>query len=83
LQFAPHTWNDGIGFAANVQVLACTNPSWCEYPIEPPGWSLQTRDFLLEEPLTATDGTVTPPTEPGLGIDIDWDLVQELADRTA
>jgi len=82
LQFAPHTWNDGIGFAANVHLLACTNPSWCEYPIEPPGWSIQTRDFLLAEPLTAEDGAVAPPTDPGLGIDLDWDLVDELATAT-
>ena len=82
LEFAPHTWNDGIGFAANVQLLACTNPSWCEYPIEPPGWSLDTRDFLLEEQLTAEDGHVQPPTDPGLGIDLDWELVEELAAET-
>jgi L-alanine-DL-glutamate epimerase-like enolase superfamily enzyme len=83
LEFAPHTWNDGIGFAANVQLLACTNPSWCEYPIEPPGWSIETRDFLLEEPLTAEDGAVAPPTDPGLGVDLDWDLVHELAEESA
>jgi L-alanine-DL-glutamate epimerase-like enolase superfamily enzyme len=79
LQFAPHTWNDGIGFAANLQVLACTNPSWCEYPIEPPGWSVATRDFMLADPLTADNGAVRPPTDPGLGIELDWDLVDELA----
>ena len=79
LQFAPHTWNDGIGFAANLQVLACTNPSWYEYPIEPPGWSVTTRDFLLADPLTADNGAVRPPTDPGLGINLDWDLVDELA----
>lgn len=79
LQFAPHTWNDGIGFAANLQVLACTNPSWCEFPVEPPGWSVATRDFLLADPLTADNGAVRPPTDPGLGIDLDWDLVDELA----
>ena len=82
LQFAPHTWNDGIGFAANVQMLACTNPSWCEYPIEPPGWSIETRDFLLKEPLTAEDGYIHPPTGPGLGISLDWDLVSELDQQT-
>ena len=79
LQFAPHTWNDGIGFAANLQVLACTNPSWCEFPVEPPGWSVATRDFLLADPLTADNGAVRPPTDPGLGINLDWDLVDELA----
>jgi len=83
LQFAPHTWNDGIGFAANLQLLACTNPSWCEYPLEPPGWSIETRDFLLDEPILARDGQVEPPTGPGLGIELDWDLVDELAVKTA
>ena len=79
LQFAPHTWNDGVGFAANLQLLACTNPTWCEYPIEPPGWTPETRDFLLDEPVTAEDGAVQPPTDPGLGVAIDWDRVHELA----
>ena len=82
LDFAPHTWNDGIGFVANLQLLACTDPSWCEFPLEPPGWSLETRDFMLEEPITAEDGYVQPPTDPGLGIDLDWDRIHEL-DRTS
>jgi L-alanine-DL-glutamate epimerase-like enolase superfamily enzyme len=78
LQFAPHTWNDGVGFAANLQLLACTNPTWCEFPLDPPGWSLEVRDFLLEEPITAENGYVKPPEKPGLGIDIDWETVHEL-----
>lgn len=77
LQFAPHTWNDGLGFAANVHMLACTSARWCEYPIEPPGWTPENRDFLLEEPLVAEDGAVTPPSGPGLGVDIDWNSVEE------
>lgn len=77
LQFAPHTWNDGVGFAANVHMLACTSARWCEYPIEPPGWVPESRDFLLEEPIVAEDGEVTPPTEPGLGVEIDWDSVEK------
>jgi len=79
LQFAPHTWNDGLGFAANLQLLACTGPSWCEFPLEPPGWSLATRDFLLAEPITAEDGSVTPPDGPGLGVDLDWETIEELS----
>jgi len=79
LQFAPHTWNDGLGFAANLQLLACTDPNWCEFPLDPPGWSLETRDFLLDEPIAAEDGHVTPPDGPGLGVDLDWDTVEELS----
>jgi L-alanine-DL-glutamate epimerase-like enolase superfamily enzyme len=83
LGFAPHTWNDGVGFAANLQLLACTNPTWCEYPLEPPGWTPAVRDFLLAEPIRAEDGAVHPPEGPGLGVDIDWDVVHELDQQTA
>ncbi|WP_433632932.1 mandelate racemase/muconate lactonizing enzyme family protein [Halomicrococcus sp. NG-SE-24] len=78
LEFAPHTWNDGLGFAANLHMLACTNPSWCEYPIEPPGWTPESRDFLLEEPIVAENGAVKPPSGPGLGVELDWDLIHDL-----
>jgi len=80
LTFAPHTWNDGLGFAANLQLLAATDARWCEYPLEPPGWTPAVRDFLLAEPITAEDGSVTPPDGPGLGVDLDWDRVHELAE---
>lgn len=78
LEFAPHTWNDGLGFAANLHLLACTNATWCEYPIEPPGWTPESRDFLLADPIVAEDGAVEPPSGPGLGVELDWDLVHEL-----
>ncbi|MDG5776790.1 mandelate racemase/muconate lactonizing enzyme family protein [Haloarculaceae archaeon H-GB2-1] len=78
LQFAPHTWNDGLGFAANLHVLAATPARWCEYPIEPPGWTPEGRDFLLSEPIRAANGAVAPPDGPGLGVDLDWDLINDL-----
>lgn len=78
LVFAPHTWNDGLGFAANLQLLAGTGARWCEYPLEPPGWTPDSRDFLLDESITADNGTVTPPSGAGLGVDLDWDLIHEL-----
>ncbi|PSP84856.1 isomerase [Halobacteriales archaeon QS_1_68_17] len=78
LEFAPHTWNDGLGFAANLQVLAATPARWCEYPLEPPGWVPEARDFLLEDPIRADDGSVKPPDGPGLGVELDWELVREM-----
>jgi L-alanine-DL-glutamate epimerase-like enolase superfamily enzyme len=83
LEFAPHTWNDGLGFAANLHLLACTDPSWCEYPLEPPGWTPEARDFLLSEPIIAENGAVSPPTSPGLGVELDWDLITSLDESGA
>lgn len=77
VEFAPHTWTNGVGFLVNLQVMACTHARWCEYPLEPPAWVPESRDFMLKEPIKAEDGIVVPPTKPGLGIEIDWDEVQE------
>jgi L-alanine-DL-glutamate epimerase-like enolase superfamily enzyme len=78
LEFAPHTWNDGLGFVANLHLLAATGARWCEYPLDPPGWTPESRDFLLEEPMVAEDGAVAPPDGPGLGVDLDWESIEEL-----
>lgn len=40
LQLNPHTWTNGIGFAANLQLMgAIPNCTHCEFPYEPPGWA--------------------------------------------
>lgn len=75
LTFAPHTWTNGVGLAANLHVMAAVETDWCEFPLEPP-WTPGIRDFLLESPIEAEDGQVTPPPGPGLGIEIDWDQVE-------
>jgi L-alanine-DL-glutamate epimerase-like enolase superfamily enzyme len=77
LGFAPHTWSNGIGLVANLHLLAATHAEWCEYPIEPPGFVPAARDFMLAEPIVPEDGTITPPDGPGLGLDIDWDAVED------
>lgn len=77
LGFAPHTWSNGIGLAANLHLMAVTETRWCEYPLEPPAWEAEARDFLIEDPIQPEDGTLTPPEKPGLGIEIDWDAVSE------
>jgi len=77
LEFAPHTWSNGVGLLANVHLLAATDAAWCEFPHEPPGFLPAERDFVLETPVRTDDGYVTPPDEPGLGLDIDWDAVED------
>lgn len=75
LEFAPHTWSNGLGLAANLHLMALADVRWCEYPLEPP-FDAAARDFLLAEPLTPEDGRLRPPDGPGLGVEIDWDAVR-------
>jgi L-alanine-DL-glutamate epimerase-like enolase superfamily enzyme len=70
LKYVPHTWTNGIGFVANLHVMAANDSPWCEFPMEPP-WTPEVRDFLLEDPIHHEDGVVRPPEGPGLGVDID------------
>lgn len=78
LHFAPHTWSNGFSMVVNLHVHASgamDHP--LEYPIEPPGWTPKYRDALLAEPVLAdSNGTVAIPEKPGLGIEIDEDLLR-------
>ena len=77
LHFAPHTWSNGFSMVVNLHVHAAgamDHP--LEYPIEPPGWTPRCRDALLAEPvLVDSRGTVAIPDKPGLGIEIDENLL--------
>lgn len=77
VEYAPHTWTNGIGLAANLQCMgAAPNASWCEFPFEPGSWIPEARDAMLTEPLQIdADGTIAVPQGPGLGVDIDWERV--------
>lgn len=77
LEFAPHTWSNGIGLAANLHLMAVTDTRWCEYPLEPPAWDASARDFLIEDPIHPENGTLSPPEKPGLGVEIDWDAISD------
>ena len=73
LAFSPHTWTNGIGFAVNLQLFAASGfaeEKELEYPLSPPGWTVEARDGLLEEPFNHDRGTLAVPTTPGLGFTI-------------
>ncbi|GIV06852.1 MAG: isomerase [Fimbriimonadales bacterium] len=78
---APHTWTNGLGLAANLQLMgACPNCEWAEFPYEPPGWNLHARDFFLTEPIHPdAEGYLTVPSKPGLGVEINEETVQKYA----
>jgi L-alanine-DL-glutamate epimerase-like enolase superfamily enzyme len=74
LAYSPHTWTNGIGFAVNLQLFAAsgfTGERELEYPLAPPGWTVEARDGILEQPFDHDRGTIETPTSPGLGFTID------------
>jgi L-alanine-DL-glutamate epimerase-like enolase superfamily enzyme len=74
LAYSPHTWTNGIGFAVNLQLFAASGFAGereLEYPLAPPGWTVEARDGLLAEPFVHHRGTLEVPRRPGLGIEID------------
>ncbi|HUT53567.1 MAG TPA: mandelate racemase/muconate lactonizing enzyme family protein [bacterium] len=83
LEFSPHTWTNGLGFAANLQIMAATpNCSFCEFPYEPPGWVPPARDFMLKEPfMIDKEGFVAVPQKPGLGIELDLDRIKSCGEK--
>jgi L-alanine-DL-glutamate epimerase-like enolase superfamily enzyme len=80
IEYAPHTWTNGIGLAANLQCMgAAPNAPWCEYPFEPGSWIPEARDAMLTSPIEIDPdtGTIAVPDGPGLGIEVDWRAVAE------
>lgn len=71
--FTPHTWSNGIGLLANLHVCAGVGGGpFIEYPCDPPGWTLERRDFMLSSPVMAgSDGVLRVPDAPGLGVELD------------
>lgn len=83
LEFSPHTWTNGLGFAANLQIMAAVpNCSFCEFPFEPPGWVPEARDFMLTEPfMIDKEGYILVPQKPGLGIELDMERIKSCGEK--
>ena len=75
--FTPHTWTNGIGLLANLHTCAGVGGGpYLEFPFDPPGWTLERRDFMLAEPVGIdADGCVAVPDAPGLGIELDEESI--------
>lgn len=75
--FSPHSWTNGLGLLANVQVAAGVGGGpYFEFPYDPPGWTVERRDFFLAEPIQVErDGCIAVPARPGLGAILDMEAV--------
>ena len=67
-QIAPHLYNGPIGGAANIQLAACTPNFLILEGIQ--DWS-GFHGAILKKPLQWEDGYLIPPTDPGLGVELD------------
>ncbi|GAA1715701.1 mandelate racemase/muconate lactonizing enzyme family protein [Fodinicola feengrottensis] len=76
-QFTPHSWTNGVGVLANLQVSAGVGGGpYFEFPYDPPRWTPARRDFLLSQPLTITAaGELEVPAAAGLGIELDEEAI--------
>jgi L-alanine-DL-glutamate epimerase-like enolase superfamily enzyme len=75
--FTPHTWTNGIGLLANLQLTAGVGGGpYLEYPYDPPGWTPERRDFMLAEPVRVdAEGFLAVPDRPGLGFELADDIL--------
>ena len=75
--YTPHTWGDGLVLLANLHVAAaCSNAPFVEYAYDPPNWTPERRDFILPSPIVADGGFVELGDRPGLGVEIDWGVIE-------
>ena len=71
-QIAPHLYCGPIVGAANIQLATCSPNFLMLESIQQWGGI---HAELLREPIRWEDGYVIPPTAPGLGVELDWDVV--------
>jgi len=83
LEFSPHTWTNGLGLVANLQLIGATpHCPYCEYPYEEPAWIPEHRDFMLTEPIKVDEeGCIDIPDGPGLGVEINVEAIESCSEK--
>jgi L-alanine-DL-glutamate epimerase-like enolase superfamily enzyme len=74
LELAPHCWGSALSFMAGANV-AFASPAAAIIEFSSGGNPMMFD--LVKEKISATDGFISAPTVPGLGMTIDWDFVKE------
>lgn len=73
LQVAPHTWSDAVALVGNMHIVASLPNAIC---VEVDQTGNPFIDELLADQLVVVDGEVAMPQGPGLGIELDEDVVE-------
>jgi L-alanine-DL-glutamate epimerase-like enolase superfamily enzyme len=79
ITFTPHTWTNGMGVVANAHLTAgLTDGLFLEFPYDPPEWSLERRDFMMEKTFNVDgDGWIRLGEAPGLGYALDEKMLEK------
>jgi L-alanine-DL-glutamate epimerase-like enolase superfamily enzyme len=72
LRVATHTWSDAVAIVANMHLIASL-PNGITVEVDRTG--IPFIDELLLEPLAVREGEIALPTAPGLGIELNEDVV--------
>ncbi|HEX4766501.1 MAG TPA: mandelate racemase/muconate lactonizing enzyme family protein [Lichenihabitans sp.] len=72
----PHCWKTGISISATAHLAFVTDHcAFIEY-LPPQLCHERLRRELAAEELMLEDGTIPLPTKPGLGVEVDWEIVR-------
>lgn len=72
-QIAPHLYNGPVGAAASIQLATCTPNFLIQESIMTWGGF---HAEVVKTPIRWEDGYIVPSNEPGLGIELDMDVVK-------
>jgi L-alanine-DL-glutamate epimerase-like enolase superfamily enzyme len=73
----PHCWKTGISISATAHLAFVTDHcAYIEYLPPQLCHELLRRELAQEELIFAPDGTIPLPVKPGLGVEIDWKIVE-------
>ncbi|MFT3987880.1 mandelate racemase/muconate lactonizing enzyme family protein [Aestuariivirga sp.] len=76
LTIVPHCWKTGISISATAHLAFVTDHcAFIEY-LPPQLCHERLRRELAQEELILKDGTIALPSKPGLGVEVDWDVVR-------
>lgn len=75
VRIATHTWSDAVAVVANAH-FAASVPDTLGVEVDRTGTPLM--ESLLTEPLVIRDGKLHLPDRPGLGVELDEDVVERL-----
>ncbi len=73
LRFATHSWSDAVAIAANAHVVSAM-PNGVTVEID--RMNNPFVDELLQRPLEVVDGEIALGDRPGLGIDLNWEVIE-------
>lgn len=80
IRVVPHVWGTGVAIAAALHMLATLPPTPPRHAPRPPWLEFDRtdhayREAILRRPITQTDGMVAVPEGPGLGIEVDREVL--------